>query len=318
MSEAVAGERALRRAGSRGVTASAASVELLRSKPMARSSPPETSEAALVQAARGGDRGAFEALCRDARQKLRGVLRKLVGHPDQTDDLMQEALTKAWFSLASFDGRSAFSTWLCRIGVNLALDFLRGQKRWRERAQVAYASECTSEPELAMEVGSTLMAPDFVYDVNEHIAFCFQCVGRSLEPELQAALVLREVLELGNQEAARELGLSEPVLRHRVSEARATMQAAFEGLCTLVSKTGVCYQCKGLREVVADPAHQGDPPPDGLRFERRLEIWRQTPIDQGRAQALHDLFWRRIATQERDGKGSIVPGDDCAPATEDA
>ncbi len=289
---------------------------MLRSEPLNGPSAPGSSEASLVEAARSGDRAAFEAICRDARPKLRGVLRKLVGDPEQTDDLTQEALTKAWTSLARFDGRSAFSTWLCRIGVNLALDLLRGEKRWRDRAQVAYANECTRSPELGMEVGGTLMAPDFHYDVSEHIAFCFQCVGRSLAPELQAALVLREVLELGNQEAADELGISESVLRHHLTEARATMHASFDGLCALVSKTGVCYQCKGLREVIPDPVRQGEPAPDELPFARRLQIWREAPIDQGRSQALHDLFWRRIRAQERDGVGSTEPSSDCAPASD--
>jgi RNA polymerase sigma-70 factor (ECF subfamily) len=276
----------------------------------------EKSEQALVRGARGGDRAAFEELCRDALPKLRGIVRKMVGHAAQTDDLVQEALTKAWTSLASFDGRSAFGTWLCRIGMNLAIDFLRGEKRWRDRAQVAYANECAGSEELGTEVGAVLTSSEFRYDVREHIAFCFVCVARSLSPDLQAALVLREVEGLSNQEAADQLGITESVLRHRVSDARARMEASFDGLCALVNKRGVCYQCSGLREGVPDPARQGDPAPDSISLVRRLQVVSEVDVDRGIAQPLHDLFWRRIADQERQGTGSTEPASSCAPKSE--
>jgi RNA polymerase sigma-70 factor, ECF subfamily len=60
-----------------------------------------------------------------------------------------------------------------------------------------------------MEVGAAYGASDFVYEAKEHIACCFTCVGRSLEPEEQAAVVLVEVLGLPAREAAKSMGLSE-------------------------------------------------------------------------------------------------------------
>ena len=104
---------------------------------------------ALHSAARSGDRRAFEELCRQALPKLRGTVRKMIGHPQQTTDIVQEALSRAWTSVSGFDGRAAFSTWLCRIGSNLAIDFLRSEKRWRDRAQVAYANECAASADSA-------------------------------------------------------------------------------------------------------------------------------------------------------------------------
>lgn len=268
----------------------------------------------VIAAARSGDRRAFDQLAQGALAKLRGTIRRLVGHPQQTDDLVQDALAKAWSSIKAFDGRSAFSTWLCCIGTNVTIDMLRAEKRWREHAQVAYANECNASPELAMEVGGVLMSPSFHYDVKEHVAFCFTCVGRSLDPELQAALVLREVQDLSNQEAAKSLGLSESVFRHRLSEARSTMERSFGGLCSLVNKQGVCYQCRGLREAISDPRRQGEPAPDALSLDRRLKVVRECDVDRGRSQDLHDLFWRRIAEHEREGRGEVQPSAECAPS----
>jgi RNA polymerase sigma-70 factor (ECF subfamily) len=275
-----------------------------------------STEEQTIAAAQAGDRHAFDRLAQGAFPKLRGTIRRMVGHPQQTDDLVQEALAKGWASIGAFDGRSAFSTWLCRIGTNVAIDFLRAEKRWREHAQVAYANECNASPDLAMEVGGVLMSPSFHYDVKEHVAFCFTCVGRSLDPELQAALLLREVQDLSNQEAAKSLGLTESVFRHRLSEARGAMERTFEGLCALVNKQGVCYQCSGLRDAIPDTGRQGEPAPESLPFERRLEVVRACDADAGRSQELHDLFWRRIADQEREGRGEVRPSADCAPPGE--
>jgi len=277
---------------------------------------PTSTEEQAIAAAQGGDRRAFDQLARAALPKLRGMVRRMVGHPQQAEDLVQDALAKAWTSIRAFDGRSAFATWVCRIGTNAAIDFLRAEKRWREHAQVAYANECNASPDLAMEVGGVLMSPSFRYDVKEHVAFCFTCVGRSLDPELQAALVLREVEELSNQEAANALGLSESVFRHRLSEARATMESSFEGLCALVNKRGVCYQCSGLRDAIPDPARRGEPAPEGLSFARRLKVVRESDVDRGRSQELHDLFWQKIADHERDGRGDVRPSAECAPPSE--
>ncbi len=271
-----------------------------------------------LQAARAGDRAAFDRLCRAALPRLRGVIRRMVGDASETDDLVQEALTRAWTSIARFDGRAEVSTWLCRIGINAAIDHLRQQQRWRARAQIAYANECASSMELGGEVGEALMSPALRYDAREHIAFCFTCVGRSLAPEQQAALVLREVEGLSNLEAARALDVTESVLRHRLAEARATMEREFDGLCSLVNKQGVCYQCRGLREGVPDPARQGAPPPDVTALDARLAVVRDADIDAGATQPLHDLFWRRLRAQERDGRGSVEPDADCGPADRDA
>lgn len=266
----------------------------------------------LVERATGGDPEAFDQLIQAQLPRLRAVVRRLVGHPDDTDDLVQESLLRAWNARDTFRGDARFGTWLCAIGARVAIDHLRRRRRWRPLAQVAYANACLEREDLAIEVGSTLASPDFAYEAREHIAFCFTCVGRSLPPEEQAALLLVEALGLTGREAARALEMSESVLRHTLASARRSMTGTYEGLCALVGKTGVCYQCRALREGTHD-AGRGAAVPDLPTFDDRLAVVRTADVDAGVSQRLHDLFWRRIADIEDRADDSEVPTVECPP-----
>lgn len=256
------------------------------------------------------DSATFNRLVEEARPKLRAVVQRLVGHPDDTDEVVQEALLRAWSAVEDFRGKAAFSTWLCAIGMRASVDFLRTQKKWRPEAQIAYSNKCASEPALSAEVIESVSAPEFSFEVREHIGYCFTCVGRSLEAEEQAALVLRDVFELSNREAAKILGFTESVLRHRLSAARGHMTRTFDGLCSLVNKAGICYQCRGLRQV-APEARRGGEPFDIHDFAQRLAIVRDSTSAGGGCRVMHDLFWRRTKELEMAGDGSIEPESDC-------
>ncbi len=264
----------------------------------------------LLTAARSGDRAAFDRLLRGHERKLRAVIRRLVGHPDDTDDLVQESLLRAWRAMASYRGDANFGTWLCAIGTRAAIDHLRQQSPWRVRSQVAYANECAKSPELWGDIAGAFDAPDFVYEAREHLAFCFTCVGRSLEPEDHAALVLRDVLGFTNREAARMLDVSEGTFRGRLTRARQTMEERYEGLCALVNKTGVCYQCKGLRDA-APVGKKGGSVPVVTSFADRVAITRDADVDAGSSQKLHDASWRRTKEIEAAGQGSDEPETNC-------
>ena len=173
----------------------------------------------VLQRAAAGDRSAFDEVVAPHLPKLRAVIRRLVGHPEDTADLTQDVLLAAFQKLSAFRGDAKLSTWLCSIGTRAALDYLRGRKRWRREAQLLSEHEAHATAAKRGEVAQLYDAPDFIFDVHEHIAFCFTCVARTLEPEKHAALLLRDVFQLSNEESASVLGLSESTLRHRLSHA---------------------------------------------------------------------------------------------------
>lgn len=260
----------------------------------------------LLVAAQSGDRAAFDRLAEPVLTKVRGAIWRMIGHQQDCDDILQDALLKAWQALPGFDGRSQFSTWLTSIAMRCAIDHLRGQKRWRRESQIAYANVCTTSEEMQGEIMGTLAEPEFTFDAKEHIAYCFVCVGRSLPPDEQAALVLRDVMEFSGREAANVLGTTESVLRHRLAAARQTMEGRYEGLCVLVSKTGICRQCTGLGAAAEAVGSRAAPLPDIESFADRMEAIRKTDPARRRNHKLHEVFFRRTKQIEDAGLGGTV------------
>ena len=263
---------------------------------------------ALIVRAQSGDEMAFQELVAPVKSQVRNVIRRMLGHPEDSEDVLQDALLKAWQGLAKFKARSSFSTWLTSIATRTAIDFLRGQKRWRPEAQVAYANLCAQSEEMSSAVLAQFGAPDFSYEVREHISYCFTCVGRSLPPDELAVLVLRDVVDLSAREAAAALGVSDSVLRHRLAAARNSMQERYEGLCSLVSKQGICHQCKGL-QMIAPDEKKGDAFPDVEDFIDRCAVVRDCETTS--MEKLHDLFWRNTKRIEEKGLGSVSADSDC-------
>jgi RNA polymerase sigma-70 factor (ECF subfamily) len=265
-------------------------------------------ERVLVDRARSGDQIAVEELLAPLRKPLFSYIYRMVSGRQDAEDLLQDVLVRMLESLANFREEARFKTWLFGIATHACIDHLRRRKRWRVEAQLIGEHAVDEDPQGVAQLRSTLASPDFVFEIREHIALCFSCVSRSLEPEQQGALMLREVFGFTAEEAARMLGVSEPVFRHSLSAARSTMISSYEGLCQLINKTGRCYQCSGLREVTPESNRGPDlvqievgqgkeATPESL-FDARLEIVRQARYPFGTTAPLDDLFLGLLSGQE--------------------
>lgn len=91
----------------------------------------ELSETTLVDAARQGDRQAFEQLYRTHVGRIHALCLRLLADRDEAEIMTQDAFVHAWHKLDRFAGQSAFGTWLHRLTVNLVLDRRRSEKRRR-------------------------------------------------------------------------------------------------------------------------------------------------------------------------------------------
>ncbi|HSO73213.1 MAG TPA: RNA polymerase sigma factor [Blastocatellia bacterium] len=265
-------------------------------------------ETTLVDRARSGDESALSELVEPLRRPLFAYVYRMVTHRADAEDLMQDVLVRVIESLRTYRGQARFKTWVFGIATHACLDHLRSRKRWRVEAQLEGEREHDANPEQVEGLKALISQSDFMYEVREHITFCFACIGRTLEPEEQAAMMLKEVLGFTAQEGARILEVSEPIFRHRLSSARAKMIQSFDGLCQLINKSGACWQCTGLHEHVPE-GHRGAPlvqiqvspgmavTPENL-FEARLAIVREADLENGRTRAMHDLFYEGISQRE--------------------
>jgi RNA polymerase sigma-70 factor (ECF subfamily) len=224
------------------------------------------------------------------------------------EDLLQDVLVRVLEGIRTYRGEARFKSWLFGIATHVCLDHLRAKKRWRVEAQLIGEKEATADPEKVAGLTALMQQPGFSFEIREHIAFCFSCIARTLPPEEQAALMLKEVLGFTAEEAAGILGVSEPVFRHRLSAARAQMIGDYDGLCALINKTGLCYQCSALQQIASEEHRGADlvqiEVAPGVTmsaeslFDARLEIVSDADLATGRTRVVHDLFYSTLSQRE--------------------
>jgi RNA polymerase sigma-70 factor (ECF subfamily) len=141
----------------------------------------QPAESELVARARTGDNAAFEALYRQHVGRVHALCLRMTGNAAQAQDCVQEAFVQAWRKLSSFQGASAFGTWLYRIAVNEVLGVQRRERRRITHLQVVGEEERTEELEyahaLGVEAGEAIDAEQAVRALPEGARNVFVLVG---------------------------------------------------------------------------------------------------------------------------------------------
>ncbi len=173
----------------------------------------------LVARAQSGDRDAFAALVERHQGRVYSLSLRLTGSAEDAADLTQEALFKAWRSLASFQGESAFSTWLYRLAHNLCIDFLRRESRRRGAGDISLDDEETGAANLVADPAPT---PQAVLEGAELRQELERGLARLSEGHRQA-LALR-LSGLSYAEIAAALGVEEGTVKSRIARARLSLR----------------------------------------------------------------------------------------------
>jgi RNA polymerase sigma-70 factor (ECF subfamily) len=162
-------------------------------------------ERALVESAVRGSRAAFEALYRNHVGKVYGLCLRMTANHAAAEDCTQEAFVQAWRSLPSFQGRSAFGTWLHRIAVNAVL--AQGRRRGESTGGEIPADEVAARlPDPAAGNDGGLL------DLERAIA--------ALPAGARQVLVLVGVYGYTHEEAAAMLGLAVGTCKSQLHRAR--------------------------------------------------------------------------------------------------
>jgi len=164
-------------------------------------------EGALIERARAGDSRAFERLYREHVGRVYGLCLRMTREPALAEDCTQETFINAWRALAQFETRSALSTWLHRIAVNVTL-----AKRRKSSRHEAFAESNVEVEEEGIEGGWTLETPVEVEEIEAAIG--------SLPEGARDVLVLHALYGYSHTEAAQMLGVAEGTCKAQLHRAR--------------------------------------------------------------------------------------------------
>jgi RNA polymerase sigma factor (sigma-70 family) len=185
----------------------------------ARSAQP--GEAQLVAAAQTGHQAAFgELYARHSKKVYRVALRITKNHED-AEDAAQECFLNALVHLTSFDGRSAFSTWLMRIAINSALMKIRKN---RVCPEISRDERVEAREDFApFEPVDPCPDPEERFAQRQRERIVTGAV-RKLRPALRQVIEMRRLREFSTKETARTLCISVPAAKSRLHHARVALR----------------------------------------------------------------------------------------------
>lgn len=172
----------------------------------------------IVERVQRGDKQAFDLLVIKYQRRLARLISQFIRDSGEVEDVTQEAFIKAYRALPSFRGDSAFYTWLYRIGINTAKNFLVSQGRRAPTNTQSYDSEDAEN----FDAGSNLRelnTPESEL-MSKQIAQTVNLTLDGLPEELRTAIILREIEGLSYEEIASVMNCPIGTVRSRIFRAR--------------------------------------------------------------------------------------------------
>ncbi len=171
----------------------------------------------LVERAQNGDKHAFELLVAKYQRKLGRLLSRFIRDAAEIEDVTQEAFIKAYRALPSFRGDSAFYTWLYRIGINTAKNYLvaMGRRAPTTTGFDVADAEIFENGEQLKDLNTPeneLMSKQIAKTVNQTL--------QELPDELKTAITLREIEGLSYEDIATIMNCPIGTVRSRIFRAR--------------------------------------------------------------------------------------------------
>lgn len=173
-------------------------------------------ESKLIEHSLSGDPEAYAALVAQHQIMIRAVTFRMTGSLDDAEELAQDAFLRAYRQLASFNHGSKFSTWLCKIAINLSLDWCRRERR-RDNIHSEWAANAISENN---------PGGGFPDELSRRV----QAALNHLPAKQRAAIVLTIYENQSHAEAAKTLGCTEATVSWRVFAARQKLKRLLKDL----------------------------------------------------------------------------------------
>jgi RNA polymerase sigma-70 factor (ECF subfamily) len=180
----------------------------------------------LVERVQKGDKTAFDVLVRKYQHKVVKLISRYIKDPDEALDVSQEAFIKAYRALPNFRGDSAFYTWMYRIAINTAKNYLVAQGRRLPNVDIE-AQEAEQ-----FEGASTLReyaTPERLLQRDEIEQTVFTAIEK-LPEDLKTAITLREIEGLSYEEIAEAMACPVGTVRSRIFRAREAIDKSLKPL----------------------------------------------------------------------------------------
>ena len=185
----------------------------------------EQTDADVIQQVLQGNTALFELLMRRYNERVYRAARAIVRDQQEAEDVMQQAYVNAFTHLRQFNGSAQFATWLTRIAVNESLARVRRQGRHeafddeRSKAEALMSRDPAENPERQA----------FTSELRDLLEWAID----TLSDGMREVFVLREVEGLSTSEVSECLGVSEDVVKTRLSRGRAALRRV------MLERTGV-------------------------------------------------------------------------------
>ena len=198
----------------------------------------------IVRQVLSGNTALFELLMRRYNERLYRAARAIVRDDREAEDVMQQAYVNAYTNLQQFKGEAQFATWLTRITINEALARVRRRGRYEpfddevERAETSMPSTAAPDPERQAFTGELRALLEWAIDI--------------LPDGAREVFVLRDVEGMSTAETAESLGVSEDVVKTRLSRARAALRRSLLGRAGASAPDAFRFYRPRCDRVVAD------------------------------------------------------------------
>jgi len=184
----------------------------------------EQDDAEVIRQVLQGNAAMFELLMRRYNERVYRAARAILRDEQETEDVMQQAYVNAFAHLHQYNGSAQFSTWLTRIAINESLARVRRQGRY----EVFDEDVSNVEPFMSRNPSENPERQAFTGELRELLEWAID----TLPDGMREVFVLREVEGLSTSEAAECLGVTEDVVKTRLSRGRAALRRV------LLNRTG--------------------------------------------------------------------------------